>query len=125
MAKRNPKQFFLLLAMILIAAGTFAAAYFLKRPLIVAYLISVNCLTFLMVGFDKHQAIRQGGRVPEIILHMLALIGGSPAALAGQLTFRHKTQKQPFKAIFIAIILLQIAATALYYYYFIVSKAAV
>jgi uncharacterized membrane protein YsdA (DUF1294 family) len=105
------------LAILLIAAGTFAAAYFLEWPLLVAYLISVNTLTFLMYGFDKRQSIKQGPRVPELILHLLALVGGSPAALVGQLTFRHKTRKQPFKAIFIAIIVLQVTAIGLYYYF--------
>lgn len=117
MAKHNPKQIFLLVAITLIAAGTFAAAYYLQIPLVYAYLISLNILTFLIYGFDKHRSTRQGGRVPEIILHLLAAGGGTPAALTGQLTFRHKTRKQPFKAIFITIILLQVTVITVYYVY--------
>lgn len=117
MTKHNPKQFFLLLAIILTAAGTFAAAYCLKIPIVYAYLITLNMLTFVIYGFDKRQSIRQGGRVPEIILHLLAAAGATPAALAAQRIFRHKTRKQPFKAIFITIIILQIAVFSAYHVY--------
>ena len=51
---------------------------------------------FATYGIDKHQAQRDGWRIPEDLLHGLALFGGVPGAWAGRLVFRHKTQKPAF-----------------------------
>jgi uncharacterized membrane protein YsdA (DUF1294 family) len=94
----------------------------MKFSIIHAYLIGLNLVTFLAYGFDKRQAIKSKGRVPEIVLHLLALVGGSPAAAIGQLLFRHKTKKPQFRIIFIMIVILQVTAilTAIH----LASKAA-
>lgn len=123
MGPYRSKPFFLIVAAILVAAGTFAASWYLNIGLLYGYLVSLNLLTFFIYGYDKRRAIIQKGRVPEVVLHLLALAAGSPAALAGQIIFRHKTQKQPFKFIFVTIILIQIMAISLYLY-FNVFKAA-
>lgn len=46
-------------------------------------------------------------RVPEIVLHTLALLGGSPMALIFQKLFRHKISKKSFMIIYWLIVLLQ------------------
>jgi uncharacterized membrane protein YsdA (DUF1294 family) len=80
-----------------------------------AYLVSANAITLLLYGYDKRQAIVGGLRVPELVLHLGALCGGSPAALLGQGLFRHKTRKFRFQAVFAAILLLQIVAVCVYW----------
>ncbi len=80
-----------------------------------AGLVSVNVVTLLLYGYDKRRAIVGGTRVPEAVLHLAALLGGSPAAALGQGLFRHKTQKLGFRAVFATIVLLQ--AAALYGYW--------
>lgn len=65
---------------------------------------------FALYGLDKSAARRGRRRVPENSLHMLALLGGWPGALAGQWAFRHKTRKQPFRAIFVVTIVLNCTA---------------
>jgi len=72
-----------------------------------AYLVGVNVMTLLLYGYDKRQAIVGGFRVPELVLHLGALFGGSPAALLGQRLLRHKTRKLGFQAVFATIVLLQ------------------
>jgi uncharacterized membrane protein YsdA (DUF1294 family) len=57
--------------------------------------------TFLLYGFDKAQSKMDGWRVPEIILHGLALLGGFPGGWAGRSIFRHKTQKGFFTFILV------------------------
>lgn len=77
------------------------------------YLMGVNALTFLLYGWDKRAAKRAGAaRVPEYILQLLALFGGSPAALLAQQFFRHKTKKASFRLAFQMIVFLQIMALA-------------
>lgn len=80
-----------------------------------AGLISVNVAAVTLYGFDKRQAIAGGLRIPEVVLHLVALFGGSPGALAGQQLFRHKTCKRSFRLVTAAILLLQ--AGAIYGYW--------
>lgn len=60
----------------------------------------VGAITFVTYGVDKRAAQRGARRVPESTLHLLALTGGWPGALAAQQMFRHKTRKQPFRVVF-------------------------
>jgi uncharacterized membrane protein YsdA (DUF1294 family) len=62
-----------------------------------------SLLTLLVYGWDKRQACNHGRRVPERQLHILALLGGWPGAGLAQSWWRHKTRKQPFRRVFIAI----------------------
>jgi uncharacterized membrane protein YsdA (DUF1294 family) len=59
----------------------------------------INIVTFCFYGFDKFQAKREGGRIPEKILHMVAILGGAPGGIAGQWIFHHKIRKQIFHLI--------------------------
>ena len=55
------------------------------------WLLATSVVTFVMYGFDKTQAKREGGRIPNAILHMMALIGGFVGALFGRIVFNHKS----------------------------------
>ena len=59
-------------------------------------LLLLNVWAVLVMGWDKFQAQRQGRRVPERTLFLLALGGGSVGCLAGMYGFRHKTQHASF-----------------------------
>lgn len=72
-----------------------------------AGLIGINAVALLLYGFDKRQAIVGGTRIPEAVLHIVALLGGSPGALLGQELFRHKTRKRAFRLVLATIFLLQ------------------
>jgi len=73
-----------------------------------AWFLSVNLATFLLFGADKLAAVWKLARVRELTLHLFALIGGSPAALAAQHLFHHKVSKRKFVWIYWAIVLLQL-----------------
>jgi len=75
-----------------------------------AYLVIVNLLTFGAFALDKAAAESNRRRTPEATLLALAFIGGSIGALAAQQVLRHKTRKQPFRAILIAIAAFHIVA---------------
>jgi len=73
------------------------------------YLPVINVITWLAFWADKERA-RQGlYRIPERTLLLLALAGGSPAAIHAQQRLRHKTRKQPFATILAGIPVLQVA----------------
>jgi uncharacterized membrane protein YsdA (DUF1294 family) len=65
----------------------------------------LNALTFLLYGIDKAAARRGGNRIPENILHLLALLGGWPGAFLAQRLLRHKTGKRRFQSIFLVTVL--------------------
>ena len=117
MFKYNPYRFFLALDAAFIVGVTGLIFFTMKFNIIYAYLIALNVVTFIIYSFDKRQAIKSGMRVPEMVLHLLALLGGSPAAAVAQLLFRHKTRKPSFRIIFFLIITLQVAAVLIAIHY--------
>lgn len=70
---------------------------------LILYLAGINLVTFAMFAWDKYTAINGQWRIPEKTLLMLALVGGTPGAIAAQQRLRHKTRKQPFRAQLILI----------------------
>lgn len=74
------------------------------------YLLAINGIAFLTMGFDKQLARRGSRRVPERTLHTLALVGGTPGSFLGIQVFRHKSQKRSFLLVHWAIVVLQAAA---------------
>jgi uncharacterized membrane protein YsdA (DUF1294 family) len=99
---------FLLIAAVAIVALS-AVAY--------AYLAGVNLCALLAYGYDKASAIGGGLRIPETVLHVLALAGGSAGAWIGQKAFHHKTTKRSFQRAFWVIVVLQALGVALWAHY--------
>jgi uncharacterized membrane protein YsdA (DUF1294 family) len=73
-----------------------------------AWLLAVNGTAVAYYGLDKAQARRGGQRVPEAVLHGLALLGGSAGAYAGMRLFHHKTVKRSFRLVFWLIVAAQV-----------------
>ena len=63
----------------------------------IIYLIVINILSFLLMGWDKYKAINNHGRTSEYTLFGLSLIGGSLGTLIAMYVFRHKTKKNSFR----------------------------
>ncbi|NLX96326.1 MAG: DUF1294 domain-containing protein [Rhodopirellula sp.] len=81
------------------------------RTAAIVYLIVVAIMSlwaFVTYGIDKRRAQTGRRRVPENSLHLLALAGGWPGALAGQRVFRHKTQKLGFRLVFWMVVVLHL-----------------
>lgn len=64
---------------------------------IIGLLAVVNATAFVLFMLDKLLASERMRRVPESTLLLVALIGGSAGAIAGQQYWRHKTRKEPFR----------------------------
>src|SRR5262245_56101192 len=113
----KPIQFYGLLALGLVLAGT-AGLWWLVQgsntwPVwLGCWLAAVNVVTFGYYGYDKSRAQDGEGRVPELVLHGLGAVGGSPAAYLAMWLFRHKTIKGSFRILFWCIVLLQLAVLA-------------
>lgn len=74
-----------------------------------SYYGALSLITLAMYAWDKRAAKRPGARrVRERTLHLMAVAGGFPGALAGMFWLRHKTQH----ASFIVVTMLAAAAHA-------------
>ena len=89
-----------------IVAGAVALAFRGSVPVWIGALAGVNLATIVLYGYDKAVSGGTWRRVPENVLHLLALLGGSPAALLSQALFRHKTIKPSFRRLYWLIVLL-------------------
>lgn len=111
--RRNRQlQFHFLLAGGLALAGTVFLWWFLSGindvpHWLASWLIVINILTFAYFGYDKSQARGNKSRIPELVLHGLAAVGGSVGAFAGMELFRHKTVKGKFRILYWCIVTLQ------------------
>ena len=63
------------------------------------YLLAINLAAFGAFWLDKRAAERGLRRTRESTLLMLAVIGGTSGAIAGQQILRHKTRKEPFRTL--------------------------
>jgi uncharacterized membrane protein YsdA (DUF1294 family) len=78
--------------------------------LLALYLSIINAATFFAFWIDKSQARQGSYRIAETTLLLLALMGGSPAAIFARHHFHHKTRKQPFSTQLFVIAGLQLLA---------------
>lgn len=67
------------------------------------YLLA-SLLSFLQYWLDKRSAQTGDRRTAENTLHLVELAGGWPGALIAQQTFRHKTRKASYQAVFWLIV---------------------
>ena len=112
----SPHRHFLLIAGVLIALLTAGTHWGLRWGWPWAYLAAVNAVVVGLYGLDKHRARFGGLRVPEKVLHGVALAGGTPGAFASQRLFRHKTVKGSFRLWFWIIFALQLGLATGWWY---------
>jgi uncharacterized membrane protein YsdA (DUF1294 family) len=79
--------------------------------LLVAVYGVASLVTYVVYAIDKNSARKGAWRIPEAQLHLLALIGGWPGAMAAQQTLRHKSKKASFRFIFWVTVLLNGSGT--------------
>ncbi|WP_353168024.1 DUF1294 domain-containing protein [Acinetobacter sp.] len=76
--------------------------------MVLLFISIINVMTYWFYSQDKEAAQFNRRRVPENTLHILACLGGWPAAWLAQQRLRHKTQKQPFRNIYFCTIVFNI-----------------
>ena len=95
------------------AAAVAAAAWWLVARCLpgldslVGYIVAINCVAFVFYFLDKTASRRSTERTPELTLHALSLLGGSPASWFAQQVFRHKTRKARFQNVFWSVTFVQ------------------
>lgn len=72
------------------------------------WVLALSLVDFILMGVDKRKARRGAWRVPEKTFFLVAVLGGSPGAILGMWTFRHKTRHWYFKWGLPAILIVQL-----------------
>ncbi|MCH5178826.1 MAG: DUF1294 domain-containing protein [Prevotellaceae bacterium] len=80
-------------------------------------LVLLNLVAFVFYLVDKHKARHGRWRIPERILLLLALFGGSVGALMAMSLVRHKTQKNIFSVGVPLMLILQMSLASVYLYF--------
>ena len=88
---------YLLFLVVLTLAG-------LLSGLVLLLVSLMNALSYWLYAQDKEAAQLGNRRIPENTLHLVAFLGGWPAAWLAQQKLLHKTQKQPFRQIYFCTI---------------------
>ncbi|MEG2847135.1 MAG: DUF1294 domain-containing protein, partial [Acinetobacter sp.] len=104
-SKLQPMQ---ILCVIYIIALVILTATGLLNSLALLFISIINVMTYWFYSQDKEAAQLNQRRVPENTLHILAFLGGWPAAWLAQQRLRHKTQKQPFRKVYFCTIFFNI-----------------
>ena len=60
------------------------------------YLFIINAIGFILMLVDKIKARKNLWRIPEKVLFLSAILGGSIGSLLGMYVFRHKTKHFSF-----------------------------
>ena len=79
------------------------------RHIIAGAYLAMSAIAFGAYALDKRAARCQGGRTPEMTLHLLELLGGWPGALLAQRVLRHKNAKASYQIVFWLIGALHVA----------------
>lgn len=95
----------------LAAIGGLAVTDNLSRILLIGY-AGMSVIAFAAYAVDKSAAKRGAWRIREGTLLFLGLAGGWPGALIAQQTFRHKSKKTSFRAVFWITVFMNCAALA-------------
>ena len=73
-----------------------------------AWLTAWSVVTFAAYAIDKTQARRGGWRIPELVLHALAIVGGAIGGWVGLLGLHHKTRHPVFPLVLAVALIVQI-----------------
>ena len=79
------------------------------------YLFIVNMIGFCCMGIDKYKAIHHCYRIPEKVLLIISIIGGSVGVYCGMQCFHHKTKHPQFSIGIPTMICIQLIIG--YYFY--------
>ena len=94
---------FLVFVVVAVLAGRLPIA-------VLALYLVASLVAFFAYAFDKSAALRNQWRTQESTLHLFALLGGWPGALAAQRLLRHKSAKASFQATFWVTVVLNCGA---------------
>ncbi|MCI5679887.1 MAG: DUF1294 domain-containing protein [Bacteroidales bacterium] len=68
--------------------------------IIVGYYLIINIIMYVAMVIDKKRAMKDGWRIPEKNLYLLAVLGGGTGGLIAMVTKHHKNRHLDFIMVF-------------------------
>jgi len=98
--------------LVFVAASVFAG----KLPIAIVWTyLAASLVAFIAYALDKSAARNDRWRTKESTLHLFALAGGWPGALAAQRLLRHKSSKPSFQFVFWVTVILNCCVLAWFF----------
>ena len=79
------------------------------KIILIVNLLVINFIGIASMASDKIRAMEHRYRIPEAVLLLFAVVGGSIGSILGMFLFHHKTRKAKFRFGLPLILLVQIA----------------
>jgi uncharacterized membrane protein YsdA (DUF1294 family) len=96
-SRHSPNVVYGVVALVIAAGATILLRLWLGWNAYWLWLLVVNVVAFVFYRYDKHQAVKEAMRVPEVDLLLLTLLGGFIGAGAAMYMHpRHKVRKPKF-----------------------------
>ena len=111
---RAPYIFFCSAIVVLTILSFFILLTYSTLNPLYAYALSINVATFILFTYDKGISNTSATRVPESVLYLAALIGGSVGLFLSQQFYRHKIKKTRFQFILLLIFTIQVVILRLF-----------
>lgn len=111
----NSRSYWLYSSLFLVGVATLTIVSALSFELWLgtALLFAVNITALFLMGLDKSLAGSAALRVPEVLLFVIALLGGVPGIVLGSHVFRHKIRKAGFQFVLLLVGVAQISIVSL------------
>ena len=84
------------------------------QKVLLMWVLAWTVIAFALMGIDKAKAKRHKQRIPEKMLFLSAILGGSAGSPVGMSLFRHKTKHWSFRIGMPGILLVQVALLLLW-----------
>lgn len=81
-----------------------------------AFVVIMNIIGFVLIKTDKKRLLSKKPRIREVLLFVIAGLGGGVGELLSMAIFRHKTYKWYFKLFMPIIAIINIIVTSLLLY---------
>ena len=78
------------------------------QKVLLVWVLAWTVIAFALMGIDKAKAKRYKQRIPEKMLFLSAILGGSVGSLLGMYLFHHKTKHLKFTLGIPLILILQL-----------------
>lgn len=104
----DPYIFYSIMGASLVVLSAILVWWHFALPLLAAAFLALNVGAVFFMGLDKFLARSGSVRTPEVIVFVIALLGGSPGVLLGIHVFKHKTRKASFQFVLLLIVAAQL-----------------
>ncbi|MCQ2419351.1 MAG: DUF1294 domain-containing protein [Clostridia bacterium] len=88
----------------------------MKLFFIILYIVVINLISFFVMWIDKSRARHKGWRIPEVVLLLIDLLGGSIGGIIAMDFLPHKSKHLLFSIGLPLMVIVEYGAFAVWFY---------